>query len=249
MSLYNPFSLVGKHILITGASSGIGKTIAVECSKMGAAVVITGRDKKKLAATFSLLEPNSKHSSFAADLTKEEEIEELIQHLPKLSGVVNCAGILKKLPFKFTKREDLQELLDVNLIGPSVLLQKIYKKGMLLNEGSIVFISSIATHVASVGNVGYMASKGAVNSLVKGIALELSYKNVRVNCIEPALVLTNLSESALTPAELSAYEKQIPLGRFGRPEEIAFAAIYLLSDASSWTTGSIITIDGGITLR
>ena len=249
MSQHNPFSLEGKTILVTGASSGIGESIAVECSKMGASVVITGRNEKKLQQTFDLLDQPARHSLFVADLTKEEELDTLILHLPKLSGLVNSAGILKKKPFKFTKREHLNELLDINLLAPSLLLQKIYKKGILINNGSVVFISSIASHIASVGNIGYMASKGAVNSLAKGIALELSYKNIRVNCIEPALILTNLSENALSQAELAAYEKQIPLGRFGRPEEIAYAAIYLLSDASAWTTGSVITIDGGVTLR
>ena len=249
MSPYNPFSLEGKNILITGASSGIGKTIAIECSKMGAVLIITGRDKKKLEETFSLLAPNIHHSLFAADLTKEDDIEKLIEHLPPLSGVVNSAGILKKSPFKFTKRESLQQLLDINLLAPAVLLQKIYKKGILLNNGSIVLISSIASHIASIGNVSYMTSKGAINSFAKGIALELAYKNVRVNCIEPALILTALSTNVLTQDELSAYEKKIPLGRFGRLEEVAFAAIYLLSDASSWTTGSVLTIDGGVTLR
>jgi len=140
-------------------------------------------------------------------------------------------------------------LLDINLLGAAVLLQKIYKKGILQNNSSVVFISSIASSIASIGNVGYMASKGAVNSFAKGIALELSYKKIRVNCIEPALILTGLSENALTAAELAAYEKQIPLGRFGRAEEIAFAAIYLLSEASAWTTGSVIKIDGGVTLK
>jgi NAD(P)-dependent dehydrogenase (short-subunit alcohol dehydrogenase family) len=135
------------------------------------------------------------------------------------------------------------------LFGPSVLLQKIYRKGILQNGSSVVFISSIASHVASIGNVAYMASKGALTSLSKGIALELSYKNIRVNCIEPALILTDLSKNSLSPAELTAYEKQMPLGRFGRPEEIAYAVIYLLSDASSWSTGSVLTIDGGITLK
>lgn len=249
MGQHNPFSLEGKTILVTGASSGIGQSIAVECSKMGASVVITGRNEKKLQHTFDLLDGPARHSLFVADLTKEEELDTLILHLPKLSGLVNSAGILKKMPFKFTKREHLNELLDINLLAPSLLLQKIYKKGILINNGSVVFISSIASHIASVGNIGYMASKGAVNSLAKGIALELSYKNIRVNCIEPALILTNLSENALSQAELAAYEKQIPLGRFGRPEEIAYAAIYLLSDASAWTTGSVITIDGGVTLR
>jgi NAD(P)-dependent dehydrogenase (short-subunit alcohol dehydrogenase family) len=208
MSFYNPFSLEGKNILITGASSGIGKIIAIECSKMGAAVIITARDKNKLAETFSLLAPNNNHSQFAADLIKEQEMETLVQQLPALSGVVNCAGILKKTPFKFTKRDHLQEHLDINFIAPSVLLQKIYKKGILLNNGSIVFISSIAAHIASVGNTAYMASKGAVNAMVKGVALELAHKNVRVNCIEPALILSHLSETALTPAELAAYENK-----------------------------------------
>jgi len=247
--MHNPFSLQGKTILITGASSGIGQSIAIECSKMGATIIITGRNEKKLQETLALLDQNKPHTLFVTNLTDDNEVDQLVQNLPPINGFVNSAGVLKKLPFKFAKRSHFNEIMDTNFLAPALLLQKIYKKGLLLNDSSVVFISSIASHVASIGNVSYMASKAAINSLARGVALELSPKNIRVNCIEPALILTDLSKNALAEDELAAYEKRFPLGRFGKPEEVAYAAIYLLSDASSWTTGTVITIDGGITLK
>lgn len=247
--MHNPFSLEGKTILITGASSGIGQSIAIECSKMGATIIITGRNEKKLQETLAQLDQNKRHVLFVTDLTDDNEVDQFVQNLPPINGFVNSAGILKKLPFKFAKRLHFNEIMDTNFLAPALLLQKIYKKGLLLNDGSVVFISSIASNVASIGNISYMASKGAINSLARGLALELSPKKIRVNCIEPALILTDLSKNALGKEELASYEKRFPLGRFGKTEEVAYAAIYLLSDASSWTTGTVITIDGGITLN
>jgi NAD(P)-dependent dehydrogenase (short-subunit alcohol dehydrogenase family) len=245
---YNPFSLEGKTVLITGASSGIGKTIAVECSKMGAKLIITGRDVIKLKTTFDLLN-NCGHLSIVADLTNKSELELLIEQLPYLDGVVHCAAILKKLPLKFITESAWEETIKSNLFAPALLSQRLVKKNKINNSSSIVFISSIASNVASFGNITYMASKGAINSLSRGMALELATKKIRVNTVEPALIKTNLTNNALTEEELNNYLQKFPLGRFGKPEEVAYAVIYLLSDASLWVTGSSIRIDGGVTLR
>ncbi len=245
---YNPFSLDGKTILVTGASSGIGKAIAVECSKMGANIIITARSRDRLQETFLALDAAKTNYQFEADLTLGDDIEKLVSLLPSLDGVVHCAAVIKKLPLKFISEKVLQQIMSANLFAPAILSQQIIKKKLLNNKGSVVFISSIAATVASLGNIMYMASKGAVNSLARGMALELSEKGIRVNCIEPALIKTNLT-NVLTQEDLANYEKKFPLGRFGNPEEVAYAAIYLLSDATEWMTGSTIKIDGGVTLH
>lgn len=251
MNHHNPFTLTGKIILVTGASSGIGAAIAIECSKMGAAVIITGRNSDRLQETFSQLDNQgeAEHQSIAADLSTNDGITAFVAQLPKLDGIVHSAGFLKKLPFKFINEKAWDETLSVNLYAPALLSQLIVKKNILKPEASVVFISSIASKVASFGNISYMASKGAVNSLSRGMALELAAKKIRVNTIEPALIKTKLTESALSQEDMENYLQKFPLGRFGEPEEVAYAAIYLLSDATKWVTGTAITVDGGVTLR
>jgi NAD(P)-dependent dehydrogenase (short-subunit alcohol dehydrogenase family) len=246
--IYNPFNLNDKTILITGASSGIGRVIAIECSKMGANLVITGRNESRLQETLELLH-NKGHISIISDLSDKEGLDELLEKLPVLDGVVHCAAILKKLPLKFINEKAWQETMGTNLFAPALLSQRLVKKNKIKDASSIVFISSIAATVASFGNISYMASKGAINSLSRGMALELSSKKIRVNTVLPALIQTNLTDKALSEEDLKNYLLKFPLGRFGKPEEVAYAVIYLLSDASKWITGTSITIDGGVTLR
>ncbi len=246
--IYNPFSLGNKTILVTGASSGIGRVIAIECSKMGATLVITGRNESRLLETLSLLH-NSNHISIVSDLSQKDSLDDLIEKLPVLDGVVHCAAILKKLPLKFINEKAWQETIETNLFAPALLSQRLVKKNKIKEASSIVFISSIAASVASFGNISYMASKGAINSLSRGMALELASKQIRVNTVQPALIQTSLTDKALSEEDLKNYLLKFPLGRFGKPEEVAYAVIYLLSDAAQWVTGTSITIDGGVTLR
>lgn len=246
----SPFSLIGKTVLVTGASSGIGKATAIECSKAGARVIIVGRNLPRLEDTYSNLAHTSKHLLLTSDLLIAEERNQLFQAIENfggINGVVHCAAILKKQPLKYISHSSLTETLDSNFLVPALLTQGLVRKNLLKQQGSIVFISSIAANVASLGNISYMASKGAINSFSRGVALELAPKLIRSNVIEPALVKTNLTE-VLGEAELATYLKKFPLGRFGLPEEIAYSAIFLLSDASLWITGTKITIDGGVTL-
>jgi NAD(P)-dependent dehydrogenase (short-subunit alcohol dehydrogenase family) len=245
--LYNPFALTGKTVLVTGASSGIGRAIAIECSKMGASVIITGRDATRLDATFQLLESDS-HLQLLVDMVNESEIDQLVSNLPKLNGIVNCVGIIKRLPLKFIKNDTFDALMKVNFMSQASLIQKLYKKNKFLPDASIVFISSVATNIASLGNIMYMASKGAMNSFMKGIALELSSTKIRANAIQPGMIKTNLT-TAIPDEEIAKDILRYPLGRYGNPEEVAYAAIYLLSDTTKWMTGSVITLDGGLTLR
>ncbi len=238
----------GKTILITGASSGIGKSIAIECSKMGANIIITARNADRLQETFLELDTSKNNRKIFADLTINDDLDKLVTQLDHLDGIVHSAAIVKLLPFNFIKYEHFQETINANLFAPSLLSQKIVRKKILNQNGSIVFISSIASKVASLGNIMYMASKGAINSLARGMALELADKGIRVNCIEPAMIRTHMT-NVISETDLENYRAKFPLKRFGRPEEIAYAAIYLLSDASEWVTGSVMAIDGGVTLR
>lgn len=245
--IYDPFSLEGKTVLVTGASSGIGKAIAVECSNAGASIIITGRDSLRLNETFRLLKPGN-HKIILADLANSNDIQRLVDEMDLLDGVVHSAGVIKRLPLKFISESSLNELFQVNFTAPALLTQKLYKKKILNSGASVVFISSVASSFASLGNIMYMSTKGAMNSFMKGIALELASSGIRANAIQPGMVMTHLS-AQISDQELQEDMKRYPLGRYGTPEDVAYAAIYLLSAASSWMTGSIITIDGGLTLR
>ncbi|EPE01266.1 SDR family NAD(P)-dependent oxidoreductase [Capnocytophaga sp. oral taxon 336] len=247
--MYNPFSLENKTILVTGASSGIGKAIAIECSKMGAKVVITGRNEQRLQETYGQLE-SAQRAYIVADLTKKEDIETLVNQIDSLNGLVNCAGLTIPKPFKFLQEEDIQEVMTVNFNAPLLLTQLLVKKKKLQKASSIVFISSISgTKVSYIAGSIYSASKGAINGICKGLALELAPQQIRVNTVVPGMVETNIvSGGEVTQEQLEADKQKYPLKRYGKPEEVACAVIYLLSDASSWVTGSNLLIDGGYTL-
>jgi len=250
--MYNPFSLEGKTILVTGASSGIGRGIAVECSKMGAKIVITGRNIERLQETFNLLEGYG-HTIISADLSKQEEIEMLVSTTPELNGCVHSAGIPKICAVKFINRKTIEEIFNVNTIAPILLTSLLTKRNKLLNRSSIVFISSISgVFVANTGESPYSATKGAISGFVKGAAFELAAKGTRVNSINPGLVPTNilkLSNTVFSPEQLEeTMYKRYPLKRVGTPEDVAYAAIYLLSEASNWVTGVNLVVDGGYTL-
>lgn len=247
--MQNPFTLEGKTLLITGASSGIGKAIALESSRMGASLIITGRNQVRLDESYQLLE-GEKHLMVCSDLNNEKEIEMLISQLPLIDGIVHCAGITKNIPFQFASREKLDEVMNINFYVPAEITRRALKTKKIVKNGSIVFISSISgVFCSAFASSIYSASKGAVNGLVKGMALDLAPKGIRVNCINPGVIETNIFDAgAITVGQLDEEKKKYPLKRFGQPCEIAYAAIYLLSDASSWVTGSNLLIDGGFTL-
>ena len=251
--LYNPFSLENKIILVTGASSGIGQATAVECSKMGASVIITARNEERLAKTFASLDRSCSqdHQMVLADLAVEEEINNLVEFLPHLDGVSMNAGIVKTLPVKFINKDDLSEVLQVNMIGPVLLAQRLCKKKKLSRGGSVVFTSSIGgVMISTVGNTMYGISKGGLNAFMKGMALEMASQGIRSNSVNPGFVATNiLSSGTISEEQLKKNVEAYPLGRFGQPEDIAHAIIYLLSDASSWVTGHTLVVDGGVILR
>jgi NAD(P)-dependent dehydrogenase (short-subunit alcohol dehydrogenase family) len=244
---FNPFSLENKTILVTGATSGIGKSVAINISRAGASVIVTGRDAGRLEEVMSQLSEGN-HKAVLADLSNETERMQLISDLPQLDGVVHSAGIIKRVPLKLISEKNLNELMQINFIAPALLTRALYKQKLLKDEASIVFMSSVASSFASLGNIMYMASKGAINSFMKGIAFELASSGIRANAIQPGMIKTNLT-TAIPDEEIQKDIHRYPLGRYGQPEEVAYAAIYLLSDATKWMTGSILTIDGGLTLR
>ena len=244
----NPFSLVGKNILVTGASSGIGRSVAIECSKMGAKLIITGRNQQRLTETYELLD-GKEHLAIVADLTRNEDLDGLVEQLPLLNGLVHSAGINKRMVCQFIKEDDMNHILNINLLAPILLQKKILKKKLLANSSSILFLSSLASHIPSMGNAVYSASKGAICSYSKVLALELAPKKIRVNCIHPGMVWTELLvKTSISEDIYKEDENRYPLGRYGMPSDIAFLTIYLLSDASEWMTGSSLFIDGGSSL-
>ncbi len=248
---YNPFSLQEKKILITGASSGIGKAIAIECSRMGAKIIITGRNKQRLEETYQSLEGDG-HSMMIADFEQENDITLLVEKQSDLDGIVHCAGVVTTKLFSFINRNELKAIMDTNFISPMVLTQALLEKKKIKKGSSIIFISSImGPRVSSIGNSMYSSTKSAIEGMAKGMALDLSGKKIRVNCICPGMVDTGIiSNGAISEEQLYKDAKEnYPLKRYGNPEEIAYAAIYLLSDASNWITGSSLTIDGGYTIK
>jgi NAD(P)-dependent dehydrogenase (short-subunit alcohol dehydrogenase family) len=247
--MYNPFSLENRTILVTGASSGIGRAIAIECSRMGATVIISARNEARLNETLCNMKDGN-HSIIVADISNTEDLAQLINKSPVLDGLVNCAGLTKTLPFAFINSEALSSVMNVNFTAPALLSAQLVKKKKLLNNSSIVFVSSISGILcSSVAGSIYAASKGAVNGIIKGMALDLAPKNIRVNSVNPGMIDTHIFDAGtITEAQLEEDKKRYPLKRYGKPEEAAYAVIYLLSDASSWVTGSNLVIDGGFTL-
>ena len=245
MEIFNPFTLEGKTILVTGASSGIGRGIAIACSKMGATIVINGRNERRLAETINEMKGDN-HLSLAADLSDGQALSAMVAKLPKLDGIVHCAGIGQRVLCKQLQETDVDDMMEVNFKAPVMLQAEILKQKKINKGASVVFIASIASGSPTIGNAMYSASKGAIISYANCLALELAPRFIRVNCILPAMIWTDLIfKGGLTEEELKEDEKEYPLKRYGKPEDVANLAIYLLSDASTWMTGSSIKITGG----
>lgn len=244
--MYNPFSLFGKTILVTGASSGIGRSIAVECSHMGANIVLTGRNLGRLDETFGLMDSGN-HIVIPADLSEESDIKRLVDELPMLDGVVHSAGVGSRVLSKALKESDIDFVLRPNFYGPILLQRHLLKKKKIKKEASVVFIASRAPFAPSVGNGIYAASKGAILAYANVLGLELAPQKIRVNSICPAMVWTELVEKDALEMGTDYHELQMkyPLKRYGKPEDVAYLTIYLLSDASSWMTGTAVDLTGG----
>ena len=249
---YNPYSLSGKIILVTGAGSGIGRATSIECSKLGARLVLVDINEQGLADTMALLEqPELEHLSFTVNLCDEEAIAEMVGKLPVLDGVSNNAGITKLVPLQFIGADDFERIHKVNLLAPILLTKYLVKKKKIAKGGSIVFTASAGgVFVSSFGNAIYATSKCGVDGYMRTAALELAPKGIRCNSVNPGMVETPLiNRGQITDEQHEKDKENYPLGRYGKPEDVAFATIYLLSDASCWMTGTALKIDGGLTLK
>lgn len=244
----NPFTLKNKTIFVTGASSGIGANIAKECSNMEGDVIISGRNEERLKQTFNNL-LSKPYGPLVADLSKNEDIDQLIDKLPVLDGLVLCAGAIKTAPAKNITFSSVEKLFQTNTFSSIMLIKGLLKAKKIKKGGSIVFISSISSFYAKYGNALYSATKGALNSYSRVLAYELAPRKVRVNSILPGFIKSGLmSQGAVTEEQIEEHIKNYPLGA-GEPQDISYATIYLLSDAARWVTGSMITIDGGVTIK
>lgn len=250
---YNPFSLAGKTILVTGASSGIGRATAVECAKMGATLILTARNEQRLQETLGLM-PAGQHSIIPAELGSEAAAKTLVAQLPvetQLDGVVHCAGVSGLFLSAFLKEETAWDTLNTNLLTPIFINKHLQKKRKFAPGASVVFLSSVAAYHPNIGQTIYSASKNGVIAAMKTLAREMFAKGLRANAICPAMVETPMTApetQGLCAEQLEADKKKHFLGRYGKPEEVAQMAVYLLSDATRWVTGSVFQIDGGYTL-
>lgn len=247
---YNPFQLTGKTILVTGASSGIGRATAIECSKLGATLIISARNKTRLEETLNELEGEG-HQMILADLAEESQIKNLVEQLPKIDGFSCNAGIVSTNPVAFYKEEEIERIFKTNTFSMMLMTKYLVKMKKLNKGASIVYTASIGNvFSAGIANGVYGASKCAVDGFMRTAALELAPKKIRCNSVNPGMVETAIIDNngRITSEQFEADKKKYPLGRYGNPQDIAWAIIYLLSDASSWMTGTALKIDGGITL-
>ena len=244
-----PFTLEGKTILVTGASSGIGRAVAIACSKAGAKCVLVDKNEEGAKETLSLCSGKG-HVIEVVDLTDYEALKALVERVPAVDGLVQSAGIIDNwTPLKFLSPKFVDQVLDINLKVPILLLALMEKRKKLNKGGSVVMMSSIASFCASIAHSLYAASKGGLEAFVRGAALELASRRIRVNSLSTAMVNTPLiAFSELSEEQKRQDEAKYPLKRYGEPEEVANATLYLLSDASSWVTGQQIVMDGGFTI-
>lgn len=247
----NPFSLEGKTILVTGASSGIGKATSLLAANMGAKVILVARDLNRLhEVAESMKDCSQTPEVVSADLTQSGAIEELLSKIPSVDGMMLCAGKGLTLPVQFCDRKNFDEIFELNFFSTVESIRLMYKKKKINKGGSIIAVSSMGgTHVFSGGNGIYGASKAALDSFMKFAAKEFAARKIRVNTILPAMVDTPLiHRGTITDEQLAENAKIYPLKRYGQPEDIANAAVFLLSDASAWVTGTSMIIDGGLSI-
>jgi len=249
-------NLSGKTIVVTGASSGIGSMISRKIAESGGTTILFGRDQTRLESVYKSLQ-NSGHLYYSTDITNSDNLEGIIadavSKTGKISGFVHSAGIQLTLPFRSTKLKSFQEIFAINVFAGFEMARVISKNNNLnTDQGtSFVFISSMKANIGEAGNVAYCASKSALISGSKAIAIELANKKVRSNCILPGFVKTEMTDNFLNnrePEILSQIIKKHPLG-LGSTVDIANLAVFLLSDLSSWITGTEIVIDGGYTAQ
>lgn len=236
--------------MITGSASGIGKATAILCSNMGAEVILVDLDKQGLEITKSEIKQEN-ILSFAINLTNEKDVSSMVADLPKLDGIVSNAGIVYSLLVKFNANDDMEKIFRVNTFSHIILIQELIRNKKLNKGSSIVFTSSMSGIFCGIaGGSLYGATKAALSGYSKALALELAPRGIRVNTVHPGMIDTPLARNtSLSQDVLDEDSKKYPLGRYGKPEEVAAAMVYLLSDATAWMTGSQLLIDGGYSLK
>ena len=235
---------MAKTILVTGASSGIGRAIAIACAAKGETIILTGQNIARLEETRAQMAGEG-HRIISADLTEATQRQALVEALPMLDGVVHCAGIGSRVLGKMLEEEDVRHVMNVNFEAPVLLQAELLREKKIAKEASIVFMASAAATMPSVGNGIYSASKAAMIAYAKCLALELAPRKIRVNCISPAMVWTDLALVGATEEQLREAEQAYPMKRYGQPEDIAPMAVYLLSNEAAWVTGSNFELTGG----
>ena len=243
---YNPFSLNGKRILVTGAASGIGKATALECAKMGANLYLVDKDEKNLNSTLKEISGENQ-KAILADLTSENDLLTITNKISKLDGLFSNAGIVLSLVAQMSDEKDTEKIFKINTFSHIRLIQLLLQHKKLNKEASIVFTSSMSgVFCGAVGGSLYGATKAALNGYAKALSLELAPRGIRVNTVNPGMIKTGIFNlSSISQDQMEEDAKRYPLKRYGNPEEVAYAVIYLLSDATKWMTGSSILLDGG----
>lgn len=252
--MLNPMDMSGRNVIVTGASSGIGKSCTMLLSDLGAKVILVARNEEKLKETKSCLRGEG-HRIEAFDLSKLDEIENWIEGLAKitgpLDGLVHCAGIRKTTPIRFLKNRDFQNIMDINFNAAVNLIHGFQKKNVCNHPSSIVLIGSVAGVVGQPGLTIYSASKSALIGLMKSAALELISEQIRVNCVVPGYVKSEMFEEhrkSLSSKQVAQIESLHPLG-LGNPIDVANAVVFLLADTARWITGITLMVDGGFTAQ
>ncbi len=246
----NPFSLEGKTILVTGAASGIGRATAIQCAEMGAKVILVDLNEQGLKNSMALISRDNIEYR-ALDLTDLDKLIEMVCSLPKLDGVASNAGIVLSLLAKFSEPKDMERIFKINTFSHINLIQQLISQKKLNKGASIVFTSSMSgVYCGLAGGSLYGATKSAILGYTKALAIELAPRGIRVNTIHPGMIETPLTNgTALSKELLEEDAKNYPLGRYGKPEEIAYSIVYLLSDATVWMTGTQLLIDGGYSVK
>lgn len=242
----SPFTLEGHTILITGASSGIGRACAVMAAQMGAKLILTGRDENRLQETLSMLD-GDQHAARVFDLTDTFAVAEWVKSMGNIDGLVYAAGLAQVAPFRMVSEQHIQSQMDINFKLPMQLTQALLKAKKINAKASLVYVAAVADRTAPVGSAYYAASKAALITAVRSLALEVAKQRMRANCISPGYVNTPMFEKMKATASVGDLVKLAPLGLI-EPAEVASSAIYLLSEASRWVTRSNLVIDSGLTI-
>ena len=254
--MHNPFTLEGKRIIITGASSGIGRQTAISCSQMGAQLLLIGRNEERLEETRNNLHNSEHHHLQSLDLsltdTIKDELKGKLLDFGKIDGLVHSAGVSPTVPLRVIKQQTIRDTFAVNVDAAINLVQMVTKSKYRPDSGqSLVLISSVMATVGESGKSVYGMTKASLVAAANSLSVELAGQNVRINCISPGVVDTPMSQGSVYASDQEALiriRSYHPLG-LGAPEDIAHASVYLLSDASRWVTGTNMIVDGGYTAK